>query len=70
VSASGELAEVLGAELPATVAALPAKVLVRLAEQVDTARRHQAEVMAESVRKAIEGVPFPVRGVVRKALLG
>jgi hypothetical protein len=70
VSGSEDLADVLGADLPAAVAALPADVLGRLAEQIDTARRHQAEVMAEAVRTAIEGVPFPVRGVVRKALLG
>ncbi|MFN2562940.1 MAG: hypothetical protein ABR571_16815, partial [Jatrophihabitans sp.] len=60
----------LGASPPETVAALASDVLERLANQIDVARRRQAEVMAESVRVAVEGVPLPVRGIVRKALLG
>ncbi len=64
------LSEVLGGQPPDSVAALSAEVLERLANQIHVARRHQAEVMNESVRVAVKGVPLPVRGIVRKALLG
>lgn len=64
------LSEVLGDRPPDSVAALSSQVLERLANQIEQARRHQAEVMAESVRVAVKGVPLPVRGIVRKALLG
>ena len=65
-----ELTSVLGEAPPASVAALPADVKHRLAGQVRAAQeRLQAETDA-SVQKAIAGVPFAVRGIVKKALLG
>ena len=64
------LSDVLGDGPPDSVAALPRAVLERLANQIEQARRHQADVMAESVRVAVKGVPLPVRGIVRKTLLG
>lgn len=64
------IAQVLGVQPPASVAALPAEVLDRLARQVEAARRKQARTMAESVDVAVKGVPLPVRGIVRKTLLG
>ena len=65
-----ELASVLGEAPPASVAALPAAVQQRLAGQVRAAQeRLEAETDA-SVQKAIAGVPFAVRGIVKKALLG
>lgn len=64
------LAHVLDAEPPATVQALPDDVQLRLAGHVDTARRRQSDLISSSVDAAIRGVPLPVRGIVKKALLG
>lgn len=64
------LQDVLGAEPPPGVQALAPEVQERLAALVDDARRRQARLMASSVETAIKGVPLPVRGVVKKALLG
>jgi DNA-binding IclR family transcriptional regulator len=68
--AAAELERLLGAPLPPAVARLPKADLARLAEQVTTARRRQAKVVDDAVRTAVTGVPLPVRGIVRKALLG
>lgn len=65
-----ELAEILGSAPPASVSALPAATLARLAEQVATAKKQQQVDMEASIKVAIAGVPFAVRGIVRKALLG
>lgn len=67
---SSELADALGEEPPAAVAALPPEVVARLACQIEDARSRQAAAMESGVRKALKGVPLPLRGVVRKALLG
>jgi len=64
------LAAVLGAEPPAAVAALPAEVSARLAAQIEEASARQAAAMEAGVKTALKGVPLPLRGVVRKALLG
>lgn len=65
-----ELAKILGSAPPATVSALPAETLARLADQVGMAKRRQAADMEESIKVAIAGVPFAVRGIVKKAVLG
>lgn len=65
-----ELAAVLGSAPPASVGALPAETLARLAGQVATAKARQQAEMEKSVAVAIAGVPFAVRGIVKKALLG
>jgi len=70
VKPDAELATILGSDPPATVSALPAETLARLAEQVATAKTQQQATMEESVQVAIAGVPFAVRGIVKKALLG
>ena len=67
---SARLSAALGERPPDSVAALPSDVLGRLATQIERARKRQADVMAESVRVAVKGVPLPVRGIVRKTLLG
>jgi hypothetical protein len=56
--------------LPPSVAALPQAVRGRLARQVRAAQRHQANVVENAVRDAVKGAPLPVRGIIRKALLG
>lgn len=56
--------------LPPSVTALPEDLRERLAQQVGVAQRHQARVVENAVRDAVKGVPLPVRGIIRKALLG
>jgi len=70
VTAQDDLAKALGAAPPESVSTLPAATLTRLAEQIDTAKKRQDADLATSVQVAIDGVPFAVRGIVRKALLG
>lgn len=65
-----ELGKVLGATPPESVAALDEQTLTRLAEQIAAAKERQHAEMEASVRTAIAGVPFAVRGIVKKALLG
>jgi len=70
VTADAELTAALGAAPPDSIRALPAETLSRLAEQIGTAKANQDAGMEQSVQTAIAGVPFAVRGIVRKALLG
>ncbi len=70
MKADAELVKVLGDKPPAAISALPAETLARLADQIGKAKKQQAADMEKSVQKAIAGVPFAVRGIVRKALLG
>ena len=64
------LAEALGEEPPTAVGALPDEVLTRLVGQIEDASRRQAAAMEAGVKSALKGVPLPLRGVVRKELLG
>ena len=64
------LAELLGAPPPATVQALPAADRAALADLVAQARRRQAESLQAAFTASLKHVPFPVRGIVRKVLLG
>ena len=68
--ASRTLAEALGEEPPAAVGVLPDEVLNRLAGQIEDASSRRAAAMEAGVKSALNGVPLPLRGVVRKALLG
>jgi hypothetical protein len=70
VKADAELVKLLGAPPPAAISALPPETLGRLVEQIAAAKVQQHADMEKSVQKAIAGVPFAVRGLVRKALLG
>lgn len=70
VTAKDDLAKALGASPPDSVGALPPATLSRLAEQIEAAKERQDAEMRSSVQVAIDGVPFAVRGIVRKALLG
>lgn len=64
------LESALGAEPPASVLALPDGVQQQLAAHVETASRRQADLVSAAVDAAVRGVPLPVRGVVKRALLG
>lgn len=70
MTSDAELARVLGSTPPASVSALPEETRTRLAEQIATAKARQDVEMEKSVARAIAGVPFAVRGIVKKALLG
>lgn len=64
------LVELLGAEPPAGVAALPLADRRALAEVISAARRTQAADLAASFEATLKHVPFPLRPVVKKVLLG
>lgn len=70
MTVDADLKAVLGAEPPSAVSALPQETLTRLAEQISAAKRRQEAEMEASVKTAIAGVPFAVRGIVKKALMG
>ncbi|MCW2497650.1 hypothetical protein [Jatrophihabitans sp.] len=64
------LAQLLGGAPPASIAALPPADQARLAEIVAAARRKQASDLAASFEASLKHVPFPIRGLVKKTLLG
>jgi hypothetical protein len=64
------LAELLGAEPPPGVAALPLAERRALADVVTAARRKQSEDLAASFEATLKYVPFPLRPVVKRALFG
>jgi hypothetical protein len=64
------LEQLLGAEPPAGVAALPAADRERLVAVIRTARRRQAADLEASFHATLKHIPFPLRAVVKKALLG
>lgn len=68
MASGAELEAVLGATPPASISALPAETLARLTEQIADAQRRQKAEMEASVATAVAGVPFAVRGLVKKAL--
>ncbi|MGA8257467.1 MAG: hypothetical protein WB767_12915 [Nocardioides sp.] len=62
------LSEILRADPPASVAALPDEVRDRLANQIVTAKERQAQLVLDAETRALTGVPLPLRGLVKKAL--
>lgn len=64
------LAQLLGDEPPAAIASLSGADQARLVEIVAGARKKQSRDLAESFEAALKHVPFPVRGLVKKTLLG
>lgn len=62
------LAKLLGGPPPDAVGALPAETLERLTRQISSAKKSLATEIEEAVQTAIAGVPFAVRGIVKKAL--
>jgi hypothetical protein len=63
------LEALLGKDTPDSVLALDPEVQSRLADQIRAARAHQLQLIEDSINTAVHGVPLPVRGIVRKALL-
>jgi hypothetical protein len=66
----GDIAELLGGEPPAGIAALPAAARAELAAVIVAARSRQTEDLAASFRLTLKHVPFPLRGLVKKVLFG
>jgi hypothetical protein len=64
------LRELLGGEPPAGVRALPEAARAELADIVADARRRQARTLEEAFTATLKHVPFPVRGIVKKVLVG
>lgn len=64
------LEQLLGAAPPAAVAALPETDRRELLSVILAARRRQAHDLEASFHATLKQVPFPLRGVVKKVLLG
>jgi hypothetical protein len=64
------LERVLGVAPPAGVAALSDDERAKLLAVIEHARRKQAEDLEASFHATLKHIPFPLRGVVKKALLG
>jgi hypothetical protein len=69
-SSDDELRELLGAEPPASVAALDAGARAELVAVLRESRRKQARSLEDAFAATLRHVPFPVRGIVKKVLLG
>ncbi|MDP9116598.1 MAG: hypothetical protein M3O28_04945 [Actinomycetota bacterium] len=62
--------ELLGVELADIISEVDDAACSRLADQIDAACARQLQLIDDAVNAAIRGVPLPVRGLVKKALLG
>jgi hypothetical protein len=67
---SDHLEQLLGTPLPDGVAALDEAGRSALAEVIRAARRRQAEDLSASFDATLKYVPFPLRGIVKKVLMG
>lgn len=65
-----DLSTLLGAAPPAGVLALDAGARAELAQLVRDARQRQSRSLEDAFSAALKHVPFPVRGIVKKVLLG
>lgn len=65
-----ELSDLLGAKPPDGVAALSAEDQARLARLISAARQKQARDLDAAFTATLKHVPFPVRGLAKKMLLG
>jgi hypothetical protein len=64
------LRQLLAAEPPASVLALDETARTELAELLAEARQRQTDSLQEAFAATLKYVPFPVRGIVKKVLLG
>jgi hypothetical protein len=65
-----DLRALLGADPPASVTALPAALRAELADVLRDAKRRQARTLEEAFVATLKHVPFPIRGIVKKVLIG
>jgi hypothetical protein len=64
------LRELLGAEPPGSVSSLDVGARSALVELLEDSRRRQTQSLEDAFTAALKQVPFPVRGIVKKVLLG
>lgn len=64
------LRQLLGADPPASVLALDDADRVALTDLLADSRRIQRESLEAPFTATLKHVPFPVRGIVKKVLLG
>ena len=64
------LRKLLAADPPTSVLALDETARVALADLLADSRRRQGESLEQAFVSALKHVPFPVRGIVKKVLLG
>jgi hypothetical protein len=64
------LRSLLGAAPPASVSDLDPSARAALADLLEDSRRRQSRSLQEAFTAALKHVPFPVRGVVKRVLLG
>ncbi len=64
------LEQLLGTSPPAGVRALADPDRARLVDVITDARRRQAADLEASFHATLKHIPFPLRGIVKKALLG
>jgi hypothetical protein len=64
------LTEALGRRPPEALATLPAAALADLADAVHDARATQAQHLIGALDSALKVAPRPVRGALRKLLVG
>ncbi|MDT4936796.1 MAG: hypothetical protein QOG80_467 [Pseudonocardiales bacterium] len=68
--ADHRLRDLLGADPPASVAALPADIRAQLADVIADAHERQAASLAAAFEATLRHVPFPARKIVKRVLLG
>lgn len=64
------LRRLLDSEPPAAVLALDDEARAALADVLADSRRRQGASLEEAFTATLKHVPFPVRGIVKKVLLG
>jgi hypothetical protein len=65
-----DLTELLGTPLPTGIEALPDPARAELVDVIRAARRKQAADLEAAFHATLKHIPFPLRGVVKKALMG
>lgn len=69
-STDDELARLLGVQPPESVRGLDDAARVELAAVLRESRQRQQRGLEDAFTAALRHVPFPVRGIVKKVLLG
>jgi hypothetical protein len=65
-----DLRALLGADPPASVTSLSPDARGELADILREAKQRQAQSMEDAFVATLKHVPFPVRGIVKKVLIG
>jgi hypothetical protein len=64
------LRSLVSGEPPAGILALDETAKTSLADLLTETRTHQTQTLQESLNAALKHVPLPLRGVVKKVLIG